>query len=53
MYKEFTVGMTAYLIKPVRGYKAVTLIERLQYTWLVRTSGGWEFQVYEDELEAE
>ena len=44
-------GMTAYLKEPVRGYKAVTLIEQSGLKWLVETSSGMELEVYEDELE--
>lgn len=43
-----------FLIRPYRGYRAVELIERLPYRWLVRVvESGLELEVYEDELTAE
>jgi hypothetical protein len=48
---EFAEGKKAYLIKPEKGYNAVTLIEQTGLKWLVETSSGMELEVYEDELE--
>jgi len=48
---ELKEGMTAYLKQPYRGYRAVTIVERRQYKWLVETSSGCQIEVYEDELE--
>ena len=48
---ELKEGMTAYLKQPYRGYRAVVIIERHQYKWLVETSSGCQIEVYEDELE--
>jgi hypothetical protein len=45
------VGMLVYLKQPYRGYRAVTLIEKCHYRWLVETSSGLQFEVYDDEFE--
>ena len=34
--KIMKVGDLATLIRPYRGYRNIELVERLQYTWLVR-----------------
>ena len=45
------VGDLATLICPYRGYRNIELVERLQYTWLVRIcESGLEIEVYEDEF---
>ena len=45
------VGDLATLIRPYRGYRNIELVERLQYTWLVRIcESGLETEVYEDEF---
>lgn len=42
---------SATLIRPYRGYRNIELVERLQYTWLVRIcESGLEIEVYEDEF---
>lgn len=47
-------GDIVFLKRPYRGYRAVKLIERLPYRWLVRVvESGLELEVYEDELTAE
>lgn len=47
-------GDIVFLKLPYRGYRAVELIERLLYRWLVRVvESGLELEVYEDELTAE
>jgi hypothetical protein len=49
--KEYEVGDYACLKVPERGYRNVEVIG---YDWrriVVRTSSGYEFSVYEDELE--
>ena len=48
--KIMKVGDLATLIRPYRGYRNIELVERLQYTWLVRIyESGLEIEVYEDE----
>lgn len=50
--KEPQSGDIATLKVPYKGYRRVELVERLQYTWLVRIrESGKEIEVYEDELE--
>ena len=45
-------GDIATLKVPYKGYRRRELVERLQYTWLVRICGsGKEIEVYEDEFE--
>lgn len=45
------VGDLATLIRPYWGYRNIELVERLQYTWLVRIcESGLEIEVYEDEF---
>lgn len=49
--KIMKVGDSATLIRPYRGYRNIELVERLQYTWLVRIcESGLEIEVYEDEF---
>ena len=49
--KIMKVGDLATLIRPYRGYRNIELVERLQYTWLVRIcESGLEIEVYEDEF---
>jgi len=49
---ELQEGMTAYLIQPYRGHRAVRLIEKSHYKWTVELIGnGKQIQVYDDELE--
>lgn len=44
-------GDIAFLRISYKGYRAVELIEKLQYRWLVRIiDSGLELEVYEDEL---
>ena len=45
-------GMIVYLKVPYRGHRAVELIEKVQYRWLVQLWGnGQELEFYEDEFE--
>lgn len=45
-------GDIATLKVPYKGYRRIELLERLQYTWLVRIcESGKEIEVYEDEFE--
>ena len=45
-------GDIATLKVPYKGYRRIELVERLQYTWLVRFCGsGNVIDVYEDEFE--
>lgn len=49
--KIMKVGDSATLIRPYKGYRNIELVERLQYTWLVRIcESGLEIEVYEDEF---
>ena len=51
---EFKAGMTVYLLVPFKGSRAVTLIEKTHYRWLVEICGsGYQLEVYEDEFELE
>jgi len=51
---ELKVGMTAYLKQPYRGYRAVRLIEKSHYKWLVEIVGsGLQLEVYEDEFDVD
>ena len=53
-YPVMKEGDIVFLKRPYRGYRAVELIERLPYRWLVRVvESGLELEVYEDELTAE
>ena len=43
-------GDIVFLKRPYKGYRAVELMERLEYRWLVRiVESGLELEVYEDE----
>lgn len=57
MKKEWEPGDFRYLSEPknYKGYRLVELVEfdAVRMQWWVRTMGGWEFAVYEDELEEE
>jgi hypothetical protein len=45
-------GQIATLLTPIKGYRAVELIEKHWYQWHVRLVGnGMETFVYEDEFE--
>lgn len=47
-------GDIATLKAPYKGYRRIELLERLQYTWLVRIcESGKEIEVYEDEFETD
>ena len=47
-------GDIATLKVPYKGYRRIELLERLQYTWLVRIcESGKEIEVYEDEFETD
>ena len=49
---ELQAGMLAHLIVPFKGYRAVTLIEKSHYRWIVEICGsGYRLEVYEDEFE--
>ena len=51
MERELQMGDSAYLKEPVRGYRYVEIIDFDGYRLIVKTSSGYEFTVYEDELE--
>jgi hypothetical protein len=45
-------GQTAMLFTPIKGYRAIELIEKQWYQWHVRLiDSGLETFVYEDEFE--
>ena len=47
-------GDVAYLIIPYRGYRAIQLVEKLQYKWLVEIiSSGLQLEVWEDDFTLE
>ena len=49
---KFEAGKTVYLKQPYRGYRAVVLIEKVEYKWLVEVAGaGMRLEFYEDEFE--
>jgi len=51
---NFHVGMTVYLKQPYRGYRAVRLLEKNHYKWLVEIIGsGLQIELYEDEFDAD
>jgi hypothetical protein len=51
---EYYAGQTVYLKEPYRGYRAVYLVEKYHYKWLVRfVDSGLEMEFYEDEFELE
>jgi len=48
---EAIEGMTAFLKEPYRGYRAVVLIEKIYFKWMVEITGsGLLIEVWEDEL---
>ena len=48
---EVFAGMTAYLKQPYLGYRAVKLIEKIYFKWMVEIIGcGLLIEVWEDEL---
>ena len=49
--REWEIGDTAYLIKPVKGYRRVEIVGFDGVRLVVRTESGWELTIYEDELE--
>jgi hypothetical protein len=53
MIKEWQVGDSAYLIKPERGYRYVEIVGFDGLKLVVRTTGGMELTIYEDEPEEE
>lgn len=53
MSHDFYVGESAYLREPVKGYRYVEIVGFDGNRIVVRTTSGYEFTVYEDELQAE
>lgn len=51
MEKDWQIGDSAYLKKPELGYRYVEIIGIEGDRLLVRTTSGYEFRIYEDELE--
>ena len=52
MKQELQIGDTAYLKKPEKGYRFVEIVGFDGVRLIVRTTSGWEFTIYEDELES-
>ena len=51
---DLIAGVFATLKVPYKGYRRIELLERLQYTWLVRIcESRKEIEVYEDEFETD
>jgi len=45
-------GMIAYLKEPYKGHRAVQLIKKYHYRWLVELVGsGLQIEIYDDELD--
>jgi len=53
MNRQFLAsGVQMYLREAYRGYRAVVLVEKIEYQWMVEILGsGTLIMVYEDELE--
>lgn len=51
MNRKFNEGDSAYLKQPDKGYRYVEIIGFDGNRLIVRTTSGYEFTVYEDELE--
>ena len=51
MRKEWEIGDSGYLIEPVLGYRFVEIVGFDGVRLVVQTTSGYEFTVYEDELE--
>jgi len=51
MTHEWSIGDTADLKEPVKGYRHVEIVGFDGNQLVVQTSSGWEFSVWEDELE--
>jgi hypothetical protein len=51
MTREFETGDFAYLKEPERGYRYVEIVGFDGVRIIVKTSSGYEFSIYEDELE--
>ena len=50
---ERSIGDTAYLKEPIKGYRFVKIVGFDGVRIIVMTTSGWEFSIYEDELEEE
>ena len=50
MRRSYQEGDSAYLKEPVKGYHYVEIVGFDGSRIIVRTSSGYEFTVYEDEL---
>ena len=51
MESKYRIGDSAYLKEPAKGYRYVEITDYDLDRYVVKTSSGWEFTVYEDELE--
>jgi len=51
MEAKFQIGDSAYLKEPAKGYRYVEIVDYDEDRFVVRTASGWEFTVYENELE--
>lgn len=53
MKHEYEIGDSACLKEPVLGYRYVEIVGFDGVRLIVRTTSGYEFTIYEDELEEE
>ena len=51
MSREREIGESAYLKKPELGYRYVEIVGFEGCRLIVKTTSGYEFTIYEDELE--
>ena len=51
MNKELEPGVWVDLHEPVFGYRRAELVEECWPKWMLRTSSGYEFYLYEDEFD--
>ena len=51
MDSKYEIGDSAYLKRPEKGYRYVEIVDFDGNMLVVRTTSGWEFRVYTDELE--
>ena len=51
MDRDLQIGDSVYLKESVRGYRCVEIIGFEDSCIIVQTTSGYEFSIYEDELE--
>ena len=50
--REYEIGETVYLKRPELGYRCVEIIDIDSHgRYIVRTTSGYEFTIYADEIE--